>query len=243
MPDFNKYKFHPSGLGELMKNDRSGKNVGETAKKALLEIWIEETYGRERDVENKYMQKGTLVEEEAMTLYSLQRKRFFKKNIVTFENEYFIGTPDIIDEFEVIDLKSSWSLFTFYDNILKKIDANYEYQLQAYMRLVELFKARLAYVLVDTPLFIVEQEKSRLRYKFSEIDADTNPAYVAAADQIEKNGTFSDIPESERWMEFPLMQREIPEVYDRLDWCRGFLNKLTDSKVKSLKETNVKSLA
>ena len=102
------------------------------------------------------------------------------------------------------------------------------------MRLTDRFKARLAYVLVDTPLFILEQEKTRLRYKFSEIDPDINPAYVAAKEMIEKNGTFGDIPESDRWMEFPFMQREIPEVYVRLDWCRAFLNKLTDLKVKIL---------
>jgi hypothetical protein len=228
MRDFSNYKFHPSGLGELMKNDRSGKNVGETAKKALLEIWIEATYGRQRDIENKYMQKGTLVEEEAMTLYCLQRKKFFKKNIETFENDYFIGTPDILDTDEVIDLKSSWSLFTFYDNIMKKLDSNYEYQLQAYMNLTGRNKARLAYVLVDTPLFIIEQEKSRLRYKFSEIDPEINPAYVAAAAQIEKNGTFGDIPESERWMEFKLESRGLKDVFDRLDWCRAFLNDLNN---------------
>lgn len=228
--DFSKYKFHPSGLGDLMKNDRSGKNVGETAKSALLEIWIEETYGRTRDIENKYMQKGTLVEEESMTLYAMQKKKMYKKNVETFKNEYFIGTPDIITPTEVIDLKSSWSIHTFYDNMLKKMTPAYELQLQAYMDLTGRDNAKLVYVLVDTPLFILEQEKIRFRYKFSEIDPDTNPAYVAGAAQIEKNGTFSDIPEKDRWMEFPIQKRDLQDVYDRLDWCREFLNELNKSQ-------------
>jgi hypothetical protein len=125
MIDFSAHKFHPSQLGRLMTNDRSGKNVGETCKAELLEIWIEATYDRCRDFTNKYTEKGTLVEEDSITLYSKQKKKFYKKNIETFENKWFIGTPDIITPTEVIDIKSSWSLFTFYDNIQKTITGLY----------------------------------------------------------------------------------------------------------------------
>jgi hypothetical protein len=230
MVDFTAHKFHPSQIGKLMTNDRSGKQPGETCKAELLEIWIESTYGRCRDFTNKYTEKGTLVEEASITLYSKQKKKFYKKNIETFENEWFIGTPDIITPTEVIDIKSSWSLFTFYDNIQKKVDKNYELQLQAYMRLIPRPVAKLAYVLVDTPLFILEQEKTRFRYKFEEIDPDINPAYVAGIEQIEKNGTFDDIPEKDRWIEFTVEERDLADVYERLTWCREFLNKLNETR-------------
>lgn len=242
--NWDKHKFHPSALGSLMTNDRSGKNVGETCKKELLDIWVEVTYGRTREFTNKYMEKGTEVEERSMDLYSLQRKRFFKKNIITFENEYFIGTPDIVDEqsVEVIDLKSCWSLHTFFQKIHQKIEPAYEYQLQGYMDLLSTYgilaqQGRLAYVLVDTPLYLLQREKDRFRYNFEEIDPDTNPEYVAGIAQIEKNGEFSDIPEADRWMEFIIQKRSVKDVYDRLDWCRAFLQKLTDSKFKSLSES------
>lgn len=230
MVDFSTWKFHPSSLGKLMTNDRSGKNVGETCKAALLDIWIEATYGRTRDFENKYTSKGTAVEETSITLYSLQRKKFYKKNIETFEDEYFIGTPDIVDKEEVIDIKSCWSLFTFYDKIHEKINKAYELQLQGYMKLVKKKQSRLAYVLVNTPAFILEKEKYNFKFKFEEIDPDTNPAYVAGIEQIDKNGTFDDIPEADRWMDFTLEERDLSEEYARLDWCREFLNDLNKTK-------------
>jgi hypothetical protein len=231
MVDFSAWKFHPSCLGRLMTNDRSGKNVGETCKSALLDIWIEATYDRSEDFTNKYTEKGTLVEEAAITLYSTQKRKFYKKNIETFEDDYFIGTPDIVTETELKDIKSSWSLFTFYDNIHKKINKDYELQLQGYYKLVKkkfpnVKTAGLVYVLVNTPLFILEQEKTRFRYKFEEIDPDINPVYRAGVEQIEKNGTFDDIPEADRWMEFTVEERDLTEEYKRLDWCRDFLNQL-----------------
>lgn len=214
-----------------MTNDRSGKNVGETCKAALMDIWIEATYGRTRDFENKYTSKGTVVEEAAITLYSGQKGKFYKKNIETFEDDYFIGTPDIVTPTELKDIKSSWSLFTFYDNIHKKLNKGYELQLQGYLKLVKnkfstVKTAGLVYVLVNTPAFILEREKYNFKFKFEELDPDTNPAYVAGIGQIDKNGTFDDIPEADRWMEFTVEERDLTEEYKRLDWCRDFLNSL-----------------
>lgn len=214
-----------------MTNDRSGKSVGETCKAALMDIWIQATYGRTRDFENKYTTKGTAVEEAAITLYSNQKGKFYKKNIETFEDDYFIGTPDIVTSTELKDIKSSWSLFTFYDNIHKKINKGYELQLQGYFKLVKkkfpnVKTAGLVYVLVNTPAFILEKEKYNFKFKFEEIDPDTNPAYVAGIEQIDKNGTFDDIPEADRWMEFMVEERDLTEEYKRLDWCRDFLNSL-----------------
>lgn len=227
MKDFSDYKFRCSSLGTIMTNDRSGKVMGETCKKYLLELWIEETYGRVRDFTNKYMEKGTMVEEESMTLYCVQRKKMFIKNQEYFENEFICGHPDIIDTAEVIDLKSCWDLFTFYSKFQEKISKDYDFQLQGYMELLKKDRARLAYVLVDTPASLIEREKSKLRYQMTDvIDHDTNPAYMQAAAQIEKNCTFGDIPEKDRWFEFKLEKKPIQPVYDRVIECRAFLNDL-----------------
>lgn len=230
---FDNYLFHCSALGTIMTNDRSGKNMGETCKKYLLQVWIEETYGRYKEIENKYMTKGTEVEELSMDLYCTQRHKMFKKNQELFKNEFICGTPDIIDTEDVIDLKSSWSLHTFYENVGKRLNSGYEEQLQGYMELTGRKKGRLAYVLVNTPLHLLEKEKSKLRYSMTHvIDHDSNPEYLEAAAMIDKNGTFDDIPEKERWMEFLIEKKPMDEVYERVKFCRSFLNGLSIAQNK-----------
>jgi len=113
--DFSEHKFHPSSLGKLMTPAKAKDDLlGETCKEALLEIWIEETYGRRKDITNKYMEKGTLQEEDSITLYSLVTKTFYKKNTDQVSNDFLIGTPDlykgetIMTAEEIKDIKTSW---------------------------------------------------------------------------------------------------------------------------------------
>jgi hypothetical protein len=81
---------------------------------------------------------------------------------------------------------------------------------------------------------LIEREKSQLRWKMTDvIDHDSNDAYIAAAAQIEKNSTFNDIPESDRWFEFHLQKSPMDAVYERLAECRIFLNDLSRAKNKS----------
>ena len=47
---FDSYKFHPSSLGLIMTESRTKEPIGETAKAHLLQCWIEEKYGRRKDI-------------------------------------------------------------------------------------------------------------------------------------------------------------------------------------------------
>src|SRR5688572_6866159 len=139
--DFSNHKFHPSKLGAIMTSAKASEGLGETCKQALLEIWIEETYGRRKDISNKYLEKGTLQEEESITLYSLVTKTFYKKNTEQVSNDLLIGTPDlykgesIMTATEIKDIKSSWDLFTFFSVFSKPINKNYRWQMQGYMNI------------------------------------------------------------------------------------------------------------
>jgi hypothetical protein len=74
-----------------------------------------------------------------------------EKNMVHFNDEHFNGTPDVITDEFVIDTKCSWDYVTFLDAITSPINKDYEAQLQVYMHLTGLKKAKLVYVLLDTP--------------------------------------------------------------------------------------------
>jgi hypothetical protein len=244
MIDFSTYKFHPSSLGVLMTNAQGKKDtktveeIGETAKSYLLECWISEHYKREKDITNKYLEKGTLQEEESITLYSRVTKRFYKKNTETIQNDYFIGTPDLYDgesilkALEVTDLKTSWDIFTFFAVFVKPINPKYEWQVNAYCDLTGAKIGRLAYCLVNTPDHLINDEKRRLAWQMGLIDAEANEEYCKKAAKIDFNNRFDDIPIQERYIEFsfPRNDDKIEQAHLRVPLWREFLQRLENSR-------------
>lgn len=243
MGAFDDYKFHPSSLGKIMTNQpgkKDTKNVSElseTAKGHCLECWIEHRYGRRKEISSKYTEKGTAVEEDAITLYSVVTMKYHKKNSDQINNDFFIGTPDFFDGESILkadkinDIKSSWDIFTFYEVLYKPIKKDYECQLNGYMDISGASEAALIYCLVNTPEHLIEREKYYVASKMGLIDAETNPEYVAKAAQIEKNMRFDDIPMKERYIEFTLQRDNdlIQKMRDRVIICREFLNSLSNA--------------
>jgi len=227
---FDDYKFHPSSLGLIMTGSRTKEELGETAKAHLMECYVGRKYGRRKDVTNKFIEKGLLAEEDSLDLYTLVKDQLFVKNQETIENSYFIGTPDIIvGESEiVIDIKTSWDIFTFFSTIHKPINKDYYWQLQAYMDLIGARSAKLVYCLVNTPFKLIEDQKKKLMWTMGVIDPETDEAYLKACDMIDKNSNYDDIPMEDRYMEFPIErdQDAIDKAHERVEYCRNFLNQL-----------------
>jgi len=228
---FSDYKFHPSSLGLIMTDSKlKGEPLGETAKAHLMECYVSRKYGRRKDVTNAYIEKGLMAEEDSMDLYTLVKDQLFVKNKETIENSYFIGTPDIIvGESEiVIDLKTSWDIFTFFSVMHKPMNKNYYWQLQAYMDLTGAQKAKLVYCLVNTPFKLIEDQKKKLMWTMGVIDPDTDEAYQKACEMVDKNSIYDDIPMEERYIEFEIDrdQEAIDKAHARVEFCRNFLNQL-----------------
>ena len=229
MGKFDNYLFHCSSIGEIMTNAKSGPGLGETCKAHLLECWIEETYGRRKEFTNKYIQKGLQVEEDSMTLYSRVKKKFYTKNEETFRNDFLVGTPDIVDEDSVIDLKSSWDLFTFYDVIHKPTNKVYEYQLTGYMALTRRLQSRLAYCLINTPEALINDQKRKLSWQMGLIDPDLNVDYKKGCEEIDRSNIFDDIPIEKRYIGMHVKHSSdtVDKIYTRVKECREFLNSLS----------------
>lgn len=231
---FDNYKFHPSSLGLIMTNSRTKDPLGETAKAHLIECYIERIYGRYKDISNKYIEKGLMAEEDSIDLYSLVKKKMFAKNQELIENDYFIGTPDLYEGESIreakiiIDLKTSWNIFTFFTSMVKPLDTKYFWQLQAYMDLTGANKAKLVYCLVNTPLKLVEDEKKKTMWKMGVIDEEADQIYQTACNEIDKNSYYDDIPMEKRYIEFTIErdQEKIDQAHERVMLCREFLNQL-----------------
>jgi len=224
--DFSNQLIRCSALGKVMTDSRKKGEMGETCKSYLKELYRESEYGIRKEVVSKYIDKGLMVEDSAIALYSTKYDGFYTKNDEWFKNEFISGTPDIVSENEVIDIKSSWNLFTmpFKD---EEINKGYYYQLMGYMALTGLKKAKLAYCLIDTPPQLVQDEKRRLSWQMGCID-DMSPEYLEACAEIDKSHDFSHIPMEERIVEFDIERDEevIQAIYDRVKLCREYLNSL-----------------
>ena len=213
--------------------EKAAKEAGElskTAKTHLKNVYIQEKYGRQKDVVTKQMKKGIEVEEDSITLLSRVQKKMLYKNEERLYNDYITGLPDIFEgesirnATSITDIKSSYDLFTFLANAGESLDSNYDYQLQGYMALSGARQAYIAYCLVNTPAHIIESEKYYLLKKMDVI-SDESPEYIKEALKIEKNMTFDDIPKEERVLIFSVERNDytINKIYEKVIKAREFL--------------------
>lgn len=228
MGKFDNYLFRASQVGRLMTASRTKDPIGETCKKYLHEVYIKEVYGRDKDIMNKYIMKGLQCEEDSLTLYSRAIKTPFFKNDKWLSNEFISGTPDVITDTEVIDMKSSWSIHTFFDVLTDSLNKNYFYQLQCYMALTGLKSAKLVYCLVSTPDALILDEIQKLKWKMGVSDPDANEVFQQAAAYLETTMKYEDIPLEKRYIEFTIEydQSVIDQIYEKVSLCRSYLNQL-----------------
>jgi hypothetical protein len=228
--NFDKYKFRCSALGNLMTEARSkSEPLSETTKSYLMECYVAESFNRRQDITSKFLEKGTMVEENAIDLYSLVKGDFFKKNEDKLSNDFICGTPDIIHEEGsskiIIDIKSSFDIYTFAKS-MKAENKMYYWQVQSYMALTGAKKAIIAYCLVDTPDPIIEREIKKALYQ-SGIGENT-PDFIAYATEMRNFYQYSDIPKEKRVFErsYEFNQDDIDALYKRIIECRTYLNNI-----------------
>ena len=173
------------------------------------------------------MRKGIEVEQESIDLLSLLLKKPFDKNTERFSNQYITGLPDIIDGDEIIDIKSSYDLWTFLGNLADKLDSLYYWQMQSYMWLTNTKKASIAYCLVNTPDDIIEQEKYYLS-RTMDVISQESPEFKKEALRIEFNMKFDDIAIEERVLIFPVERNEddILKIQYKVEKAREFLDQI-----------------
>lgn len=197
MTDFSNYKFRCSALHNLMVAPKAKTEVlSETAKTYLRELWILEVFGREKlDKANKYTIKGVMVEPDSMSLVSKVTGKTYWKNRKRLENEFICGTPDIIEkeggvDNRIIDIKSSWDIWTYMAVNDLKARKDYYYQLLGYMWLTDTETSNLMYCLVNTPEPIMDDEIYRMSFKLGDS--------TDVTELLKKNYIFDDIDEKMR---------------------------------------------
>lgn len=229
----NQINFHCSGLDKLMSEPRSNSTgiLSEQCKAELFACYIENRYGRSARPRSKYLAKSALVYTEAEQLYTAHRKVQLKHNDFIIENKYIKGSPrlfmgeDIIHAHEVVLLKCSWDIFSFFRNRTAKLNPRHYWQLQGYMALTGARQGRVVYCLVNTPAPLVEQEKRSL-LSAMDLNHDAARRCLRACKELEHSLCFNDIPPHERIGEITVHRSDdnIERLYRRITDCRRFMN-------------------
>jgi len=202
------FRMRASAAGLLLTNGKDELKLGASMITYLKKWYAEQKSGVRDEIDSKYFRKGNMCEDEAIDICA---ERFglgiLEKNIVHFNDEHFNGTPDVITDEFIIDTKCSWDYVTFLDAITSPINKDYEAQLQVYMHLTGIKKAKLVYALLDTP-------------------AEANYG---------NDIFYSHMPINERFYSFELEYNEamIEQMQNKVNNCKTFLNDY-DARIKIL---------
>lgn len=214
-------KIRASSVSKIMPGVRKDWLKG--TEDYLRELWVQEKYNRQREISSKYMTKGTVVEEDSITLLSALNRKFYEKNEENFSNNFITGTPDIVKP-ELRDIKSSWNIFTFHKTLNEGITDDNFWQAMAYMALTDSDVCYIDYCLVDTPTQLIEYEKRKIIYN---PETDSSEWYWKKCKQVERSLTYKDIPKEERVETFPVERDEekINLIYERVKMARDWMDK------------------
>lgn len=220
-------KIRCSSLGKLMTSPKSkGEVLSQTAKTYLKELALEEKFGIKKEFSSRYTDKGNTQEDLAIEMASqVLNLPFALKNTEYFENEFIKGTPDLILDDEIVDIKCSWdgTTFPWFEDELPNKD--YYWQMIGYMWLTGRSKARVVYCLVDTPEDIVQDEIRRTSWKKFEIDVTEE-----TETEVRAKHEFSHISENKRVRAFQieLNDANIEQVKEKLLHAREYYNELIE---------------
>lgn len=168
MSIFQNFKIRASASGYLMTNPRSKSELlSETTKSYVYDCLKEHIYGVKKKIKSKYLDKGLMLEDMAIDkVIEWLDIPFAIKNEKYFEDDFFCGTPDLIVDGVVYDTKCAWDCFTFPLFEKELPEKNYFYQMQVYMHLTGCKKAKVVYILLNTPDEFIYEEK----HNYNEVD-------------------------------------------------------------------------
>jgi hypothetical protein len=222
-------KIRASALGQIMTNGRGTNKMGATALSALREMWIQQRYGRSKQINTADIAKGIAVEEKSIALLSLVDGELYQKNTERKSNDCTTGECDIYTGDKVIDVKSSFDIYTFFNGqppITKTGKLTpYGWQLTAYGWLWEVEDLQLSYCLSNTPEDIVEGLIYREALRLP--GGDSNPLYVKVEEEVRRNHTFDNIPDHERVrsFEFKVDPNNFKLIEDRHKECEEIVKR------------------
>lgn len=203
---------------------RDNPELSDTAK-TYCKSWLKsQLYDRRIEFTSKYTDKGLIMEDESIDFVAEQLKLgMLFKDDKYLEDDFMTGHMDISLPDEVHDIKNSWSWETF--PLLETEIPNhlYYWQLQGYMSLANKHKAKLIYVLSDTPQHLIEREARNYCFYNGYGDLD-----MEIYNEFHKKLTYQDVDPKFKIKIFEIERNDsdIQKIKDRVIECRNYIEML-----------------
>ncbi|AOV00409.1 hypothetical protein JQN63_17870 [Delftia lacustris] len=155
-------KKERTGEEKALLEDLKLRTLSEGAKSYIRELVRQEIWGVDFSFSSKYTEKGKAVEAEGLALLNRVRGLNLVKNTERRSDGQITGEADTVDLGPRRcghDLKCSWSLQTFPAFVRDCEDALYAWQMRGYMRLWDLERWEVNYVMVNTPEDLLGQHE------------------------------------------------------------------------------------
>jgi hypothetical protein len=227
-------KVRASAIGKVMTNARKKGELSKTCLTYVQQTLKEELYEVKSVFSNKYTDKGIVMEDEAIELVGrLYDLGLVFKNEEHYENDYITGTPDLLTEEAVRDIKCSWDVSTFPLFETEVPNKDYYWQLQGYMWLTGKQVAYLDYCLMDTPITLINKEARSMAFR-SGIEEVDESEYEA----LTHNLTFSRHPDAVRVKTFKVERDEeaIEAIKTRVEEVNAYVDNLKATVYPAIEE-------
>ena len=190
-----------------MPNAKKKGELSKTTQSYVQEWMKEQIYGARRFSGNKFTEKGHEVEDDSIAyVEKVLGLDFILKNEEHFTNDFLTGTPDVIMDDLIIDVKNSWDMWTFplFEEELPNKD--YYYQAQGYMALTGKKHYKVIYTLMNTPEELLNPYQD-VEYDYNDLDS----KYRLKVFDIERDDEV------------------IQKIYDRVEEIRKYIKELEKS--------------
>lgn len=231
------FKIRASAVTDIMSDPRlKSESISEGAK-TYCKKWLKNAmFNREYFFTSKYTNKGIETEEDALNiLVRVLKLPMVYKNTERKGDEFKTGECDFICQDVIYDNKSSYSFDTF-PLFETKLDPKYYGQMQVYMSLWGLNKAKVCYTLVNTPIDILrkelkwiedenERQQKALNHVFTEkYWEEVKSEFFPNADAI----VFKSIEDKYRVKVFEVDRDDdyINKINIKVKLCRDYIEKL-----------------
>lgn len=215
--------------------------LSEAAKKYLLSRYSWEKYNRgSLSVSEKTssLMKGNELEGDAIKMLSKRDRTKYQTGTEFINNDFIFGKCDIYSpqRNKVVDIKVSWGIHTYLPNHIIPLSTKYWMQMQAYMELYNLDNAEVCWVLLNTPPFLLERERTKFteKYMTGEIDAEK---FEENMDRLDLNYDYSLIPNKRKIITFTVNREPsfMQKVYQKVQKCRDWLEEFDIIHTKNKK--------
>ena len=205
-----------SEIGDIMTNDRSGKDIGKTAYSKVEEIALRNVGYNDLPLLTEPITKGIELEEEGISkvqqLYpnEVLVKNKDRKTIEIVDGVFLTGECDILTIHTVDDIKIPFDFYNWHNAELTK---GYEWQLLGYMLLFDRREANIQYVWLHTPQYLIEESVKKYWFAYG-----GDERYEKVLQQAIKNHTIN--------VNNPIKTYHVPYIDDKINQLKERLIKL-----------------